>query len=249
MTNPTFTLSLVRELRGSPLTVLVAIVLLEASGQVPVTAQLLKDVTGYRDHTITDSLHALISPTRQIVVRVNNGWRLAAGFQLPLETESRDNRGFVTSSCSSSNRKSKKIIGILKEQEEESRDIRDIRDPDLFRANYKQSLKLGIRDPKASELSALPHVTPEFIQAHVDATEAEGRPLGTAIYRIIHQWSPQIDEKVTEKMKVAKLTAELTGHKPGCKCTDCSFSRAGSPVCPDCHHIYQNCECESEEEK
>jgi len=94
MMQPIFTTSLVRELRGSPLTVLVAFLLLEQSDQVPVTAQLLKDITGYGDHTITDSLRALESPTRQIVSRVTGGWRLSTGFQLPLEIQNRDIRGF-----------------------------------------------------------------------------------------------------------------------------------------------------------
>jgi len=274
LTSPTFTLSLVRELRGSPLTVLVAILLLESSGQVPITAQLLKDVTGFGDHTITDSLHALSSPTRQFVVRINGGWRLTAGFQLPLQLnspdvsmlstgdvdkfphreashrENREYRGFGVSSCSSSNRRDDKFNRILEEQEQEIFEIRAIRDSDAYRANYRQAIKLNIRDPKASELSALPHVTPDFIQAHVDQAKAENHPLGTAIYRIIHQWSPHtLDEKASNKFKIAELTAELTGHEPGCKCTDCTLSRAGLPVCPDCHHVYQNCECQDETSK
>jgi hypothetical protein len=94
MTKPIFTLSLVRELRGSPLTVLVAILLLEQSGQVPVTAQSIKDCTGFGDHTITDSLRALERPTCQLVARVTGGWRLSNGFQLPLEIQNRELRGF-----------------------------------------------------------------------------------------------------------------------------------------------------------
>jgi hypothetical protein len=274
MTIPIFTLSLVRELRGSPLTVLVAILLLESSGQDPITAQLLKDVTGFGDHTITDSLHALSSPTRQLVVRVNGGWRISSGFQLPLEIstlstvgvdnfphrdivpegeasrrENREYRGFGIPSCSSSNRKDNKFNEILEEQEQEIIEIRDIRDSDTFRENYCLCLKLNIRDPKASELSALSHVTPDLIQAHVDQARSEGHPLGTAIYRIIHQWTPSLDEKATKKIAIEKFTSDLTGHQPGCNCTDCSMSRAGAPVCPKCHHIYQDCECKSEEEK
>ena len=101
-----------------PATVLVAILLLEQSGQIPVTAQLLKDVTGYGDHTITDSLRVLESPTRQIIRRVVNGWRLSQGFQMPLELQSqnRDIRGFVDSS--SSFLIESKVIYSEEEQEE-----------------------------------------------------------------------------------------------------------------------------------
>jgi hypothetical protein len=244
-----FTAAIVRELRGSPLTVLVACLLLEQSGQVPITAQLLKDMTGYGDHTVTDSLRALESPTRQLLTRVAGGWRLTTGFQFPLEFQNRDIRGFgVSSSCSSFNRKSNKL---LEEEEQETIEIRDIRDSDdllgkSFRANYKKALELNIRDPKASQLSALPHVTPEFIQAHVDQAHDDGHPLGTAIYRIIHGWCVEVDETKIKAKIISQDVANETGHKPGCKCTDCSMARVGLPICPDCHHIYQNCDCEGD---
>jgi len=241
MTQPTFSISLIRELRGSPLTVLVAILLLEQSGQLPVTAQLLKDTTGYRDHTITDSLRVLASPTRQLVTRTTGGWRLASGFQLPLEIQNRDIReNVLSSSCSSSNRKSNKL---LQEPEQETIENRDIRG---FAANHAAALQAGIRDPKASELSALPHVTPEYIQAHVAQAQEDGHPLGTAIYRIIHNWSVQVDESKLRERSIIQSVSKLTGHKPGCKCMDCSMARLGMPLCPNCRRIYQNCECESQ---
>lgn len=247
MTQPTFSISLIRELRGSPLTVLIAILLLEQSGQVPVTAQALKDATGYKDHTVTDSLRTLENPTRQLITRVNGGWRMTTAFQLPLtfepgETQNRDIRGFALSSCSSSNRKSKKL---LEEEEEERTEIRDIRGFDTFRANYKKAISLNIRDPKASLIAALPHVTPEYIQAHVDLARDDGHPLGTAIYRIIANWSIEINEKKESQRTKAKIAAQVTGHKPNCDCTDCTMFRFGAGLCPDCHHYH--CECETEE--
>ncbi len=243
--SPIFSLSLIRELRGSPLTVLIAILLLEQGGQIPVTAQALKDTTGYKDHTITDSLRILENPTRQFIVRITGGWRISSGFQLPLtfQDENRDIRGFDVSSCSSSNRKSKEIVNG---EEQEIIEIRDIRDSDAFRANYKKALALGIRDPKASLMAALPNVTPDYIQAHVDQIKDDGHPLGTAIYRILHGWSIEIDEKKAKAKAVAELTAKATGHKPGCECIDCTMNRLGLPLCPTCHHIYQNCECPEE---
>ena len=200
MTTPQFTISLIRELRGSPLTILVACILLEQSGQVPITAQLLKDVTGYRDHTVTDSLRALEVPTRQLVTRVVGGWRLAKdGFQLPLElstgdvenfSENRDIRGFSLSSCPSFNKKKNKSLEKEEEEENESRDIRGFG----FEANLKAAYQAGIRDPKAKRIAGMNHVTPQFIRDHVAHALAQGHELGTAISRIENNWPAPADK-------------------------------------------------------
>jgi hypothetical protein len=40
---------------------------------------------------------------------------------------------------------------------------------------------VGIREPTASELVELPHMTPEYLQAHVQAARANGLRIGSAI--------------------------------------------------------------------
>jgi hypothetical protein len=230
---PIFSINLIRELRGSPLTVLMAILLLEQAGQIPITAQLLKDITGYGDHTITDSLRVLESPTRQIIRHVINGWRLSRCFQLPLEfqPQNRDIRGFIASSSCSLN---ESTVIYSEEEQEENRDIRGFTD------NHAAALKAGIRDPKATTLAKLPHVTPDFIRGHIAWVKKQGNSEGTAIYRIEHNW-PVPDEYISKQAN-ADHTAELTSHEPGCKCIDCQLVRAGAQLCPNCRHYY--CECE-----
>jgi hypothetical protein len=236
---PLFTINLVRELRGSPITILVAFLMLEKTGQIPITAQLLRDVTGYGEHTITDSLRVLESPTRQIIRRVLNGWRLSVGFQLPLEiqTQNRENRGFIPSSCSSLIEATTIYSG---EEQEENRESRGIRENRGFSENYSAAMKAGIRDPKASKLAELPHVTPDLIRGHVALAKRQGHTIGTAISRIEHNWP--IEDEYAGKQAAADHAAKLTGHKPGCNCIDCQFVRAGGRLCPVCRH-YQ-CECE-----
>ena len=46
----------------------------------------------------------------------------------------------------------------------------------------------GIREPAASRLARLPHVTPEYVRTHVEQANAQGFSLGIAIYRIEHGW-------------------------------------------------------------
>jgi hypothetical protein len=242
MTTPTFTLSLIRELRGSPLTVLMAILLLENSGQVPITAQLLKDVTGFRDHTITDSLHALSSPTRQIVTRVHGGWRLTRNFQLPLEIqdpstprENRDIRGFQP------------VVNSINRLEENTPHIEDLsittnQNRDIRGFNQQACLNVGIYEPKASSLASLPWATPEYITAWAKQTKAEGQTIGLTIWRIEHH-HPQPHVK-PDQVNPSEIAAQFIGHELGCSCLDCQIIRSSGhtrDICPDCHHYH--CEC------
>lgn len=154
----------------------------------PVTAQALKDITGYKDHTITDSIRILEDPTRQLVHRMYKGWRLSSAFQLPLGTDGteviRDIREKVLSSSSG-------LIDIDLKQNplpppEENRDIRE-KLPN-YESAHEAALKAGIRDPMAEKIADLPFVTPELIAGHVAQTQVEHKHLGAAIYRIMHQW-------------------------------------------------------------
>jgi hypothetical protein len=239
MTQPTFTLDLVRSLRGSPLTCLIAIVLLEQSGQIPVTAQLLKDVTGYKDHTITDSLRMLTLPTCQIVVRVAGGWRLASGFQLPLEIQSqnREYRGFEpVNAVNAVMVESKTLLEDSINNRTENRDIR----------GFLHSV--GIQEPKAGRLAKLEWVTREYVSAHVAAIELESweHPQGMLIHRLENKY-PAPEVKRNSRQSAAAVTAiaaKFTGHETGCYCEDCSMIRlAGNTdiLCPDCRHYH--CEC------
>lgn len=224
--NFSFTYSMVRELRGSPITVLVAIMLLERAGQVPVTAQLLKDVTGYRDHTITDCLRTLSLPTRQIVVRALGGWRLANGINLVLPLENREYRESLSSSSSSLNKKEQ---SLLSEQEQERVENREYRDSSV----HRKAIELGIHEPKASEIAGLVHVTAEYIEAHIKQAQDEGHLIGTAIYRITHGWAAR-----------GSRPGKVNGHKDECKCGDCQLIKIGVGLCSECLRATPNCECE-----
>lgn len=53
----------------------------------------------------------------------------------------------------------------------------------VFESNLKACRKAGIGEPAASRLSAMPHVTPDFIGAHISSLGQDDR-LGLAILRI-----------------------------------------------------------------
>lgn len=188
-----FSTSLIRELRGSPLTVLVAILLLDQTGQVPVTAQLLKDVTGYRDHTITDSLRVLESPTRQIVSRVTGGWRLASGFQLPLTFENREYRDSFPVDD---------VVAVIEETSSSFEEINNNRPQNReYRDSYKAAVAAGIMDPKAGQIARLAWVTPAYINA-LEKDVKQGNwdnPIGMLIHRIQNHY-PASTNSIQSKM-------------------------------------------------
>jgi len=211
MPPPQFTISLIRELRGSPLTVLVAILLLEQSGQVPVTAQFLKDATGYGDHTITDALRALESPTRQLVIRVAGGWRLSYGFQLPLSIENREYRGFGVSGSSSA---IEETNDPLLPPPGENREYRDSYQVSAKRKADRQACKSaciasGIHEPIASQISALAWTTPEYIRAHVSEVLCKGHEIGLAVWRIKNQWDAPTDKSDGYRYTTGKYADQI----------------------------------------
>ena len=166
-----FTLSLVRELRGSPITVLIAIILLDQADCRPITAQALKDVTGYSDNTVTDSLRALEHPTRQIITRVTGGWILTTAEQMILPIQNRNISDFhpVVNDVVV-------IEGerVYSQQQPQNRNISD------------SLAAAGIYEPMASRLARLKWVTAEYIEGHVEAISHEtwDNPTGMLIHRI-----------------------------------------------------------------
>jgi hypothetical protein len=201
MTTPAFSISLVRELRGSPLTVLVAILLLEQSGQVPVTAQAIKATTGYSDHAVADSLRALEFPTRQLVVRVVGGWRLAGGFQLPLTFENRDIRGFEPTTTTTyispvfNKKREREQVAEAEEVTNENRAIRGFATPKQ-EAIYKILGEALIGEPVRTRL-ATQLDDPIYVLAHCIKAAWENLETGLLIHRL--RSGDHVDEQYRRK--------------------------------------------------
>jgi hypothetical protein len=173
---------LLRQLRGAPLAVLLAMYWTRTR----VTARWLATVTGYTDKPVTDALRLL--ETYNMVVRVQQGWQIAESVQLPLAPG--ESEKFRSSSSSS------KVIDMdpTIEQEQQER-----KNSDSFAVNYRVLRGYGVREPALSRLAALEHVTADFIHAHVRAVFAEGGSLGTVIHRVEHNWpKPEIRGEVRE---------------------------------------------------
>lgn len=174
-------IKLLRQLKGAPLAVLLAMYWARAR----VSADWLVTVTGYTDKPVTQAIKVLSA--YGWITKVQGGWQISAGTQLPLGfTESEKIR---TSSSSSS----KEVGGIYSEDEEENR-----KNSDKYFSNFRALKGYGVREPALSRLAALPHVTVDFIHAHIKQIHRERGNLGTAIHRIEHDW--QVNE-VSEEIR------------------------------------------------
>lgn len=179
-------IKLLRLLKGAPLSVLIAC----NSAKQPVTETWLCDMTGYTDKPVASATRLL--KEYGWVTKTRGGWMIANADQLPLTLpilpEVRNNSESRNNSDSSSS--SIDLINLINNQEEEQ-----TRKNSDFQANLVALLTGGIREPKASVLAALEHVTPEYIQAHLQQARRDGNAIGTAVYRIENAWDkPEIKE-------------------------------------------------------
>ena len=171
-------MTFIRSIKGAPASVLWALLLTRR----PMTNLELQRWTGYGPDSITGATRVLVDLGWLVGLSSYGPWSLAAGRQLPLMdapaqvlAPSSDLIG--TTLSSSSILESAK--SLVKEEEKEDTN---------FVKNLHALLDAGIREPTAGRLARLLHVNPEYVAAHVEHANAQGFPLGTAIYRIEHGW-------------------------------------------------------------
>lgn len=171
---------LLRELKGAPLSVLMAFVITRTT----LSADWLVTQTGYTDKPVTQALKLLTS--RGWLTKAMGGWRIADGAQLPLGLS--DSEKFRLSSSSSSD------SGATSYQEEQEEDRKN---SDSYYANYRTLKNYGIREPACGKLAGMEHVNPEYIHAHIRQARLDKGTLGTAIHRMMHGWEqPELCEVV-----------------------------------------------------
>lgn len=84
----------------------------------------------------------------------------------------------------------------------------DVRKTDIWKANHKACRECGIGEPKASTISELEHVTPEFIRSHIE--NAGAGHIGLAILRIEgNEPVPEIEEHYTSRYTSSAFFDEL----------------------------------------
>lgn len=116
---------------------------------------------------VTSALRALVAVDLVRAQTFRGPWRLASGRQLPLDF-------FVA------------VSNDLKALSSGSDSLNYSREGTLQPSAQKEHMRealyaCGVREPTASELAELPHMTPEYLASHVQAARANGLRIGSAI--------------------------------------------------------------------
>jgi hypothetical protein len=147
----------------------------------------LADYVGHDDQTVHKAmrqlqLYGLAAP----IISRQETWHLTdKGYQLPLPLDelvspeqTRERNSLVATTTTAINLNSPvKLSSSSSKREEEKFSPGQT-------ANLQTLHDCGVMGKKAEHLSALPHVTPELIRAHVDQVKRDGQKLGLAICRL-----------------------------------------------------------------
>ena len=152
-----------QSIKGAPASVLMALAL---SGR-SLTVKDLQTWTRCGHSQVTNALRSLVAAGWVRARTFRGPWRLASGRQLPFDF-------FLTGTSAL---KALSSGGDTLNYFTEETLVPSARREQMLKALYD----CGIREPTASELVELPHMTPEYLQAHVQAARANGLRIGSAI--------------------------------------------------------------------
>lgn len=222
-------ITFVRSIKGAPASILWAFLFTRRT----MTALELQEWTGYKGDNITVAVRLLVNLGWLTARSPRGPWCLADGRQMPLMNVESDLIG-VRSSSSEIFSPVTSYLPLEEDEGDESDLIGVVAALDAA----------GIREPKRSALKKLPHVTPEFIRAHVEQAKREGLPIGTAIHRIEFNWDVDLT--------IIKRNKNPNGHDHSCHCSVCRTMRnlvAMGTHCPDCWKtLNDECRCSESEE-
>lgn len=171
----------IRSLKGPPLSVFLALMCTNQS----MSNEELQVWTSYGHEAVTLATRALTHLGLISAGSRRGPWSIAKGCPIPLTLQS-GGEGGISALRIYSSPPPPSIEESAQEREQEGATNEDF--PRLRRA----LLDSGICEPAASKLARLPHVTREYIQAHVEAAEESAFGLGMAIYRMQRAWpAPQ----------------------------------------------------------
>ncbi len=208
-----FTSSMVRELKGAPLSCLI---LMAMAGQT-VTAQYLERNSGYSDKIIGAAL-LYLQEQGYITRNDRYAWRIAINVaQLPLMTlpnetepdiapqavdfdQQEPNSEITDTTRNNSESENLRVLTRIRSLDLTSKELLDlplldIDDPEKLRVaeNLEACDRFGIGEPKRTAISKLKHVTSRMICFHCETVKLQGQKLGAAIFRIEKDWKVRED--------------------------------------------------------
>lgn len=229
-----------QSLRGSQALVVLAFLIVRQGMAVAE----LSAATGLNDDTVRTAIKALAKKGNLLRQRGAHGrevWIPAGQTLFALagqNPKTSDSAAFQNPKTSDSGKillssSSVQADSLLLEEEEEEEGP----ESENFGLCLKACDAVGIREPKRSNISRLPHVTPEFIRAHARWAREQGVPLGSAIFRIEHDWMPPescFREDVAEDKQSSGGAVRYSDwfrqfdqdeeHGEDCECVECRIA-------------------------
>jgi len=189
-------IKLLRELKGPPLAVLMALAIVRQ----PVNAGWVEMVTGYGNQAITKALKLLVE--YQYIRKISGQkWQIADSIQMPL-MENHENQEFLpttTNTIYEENEILSENKVIVEAKNHEKHDI------------YNRLVEIGVGEPMRSKLMNMEHMNIDYLNAHIERENVEKKGLGLLIYRL--------------KMKDDAPKLNKNGHWIECKCDKCKYLR------------------------
>ncbi len=184
-------LTFVRSLKGARASIFLAFLF----ARHPLTSRELQRWTGYPEDEITESAHLLVDLGWISALGPRGPWTISDGRQLPL----------MASLPPETGPDPVEIQPLHVETGRNGQASEDKEDENFVRALHAL-YDAGITEPTAGRLARLPHVTAEYIAAHVEQANVQGYGLGVAIYRIEHAWPlPEKKAVLTVEDRIRKF--------------------------------------------
>lgn len=206
-------MTLLRSIKGAPAGALLALLLARRA----MTNSELQDWTGYSGETLAGALRVLVN-LGWVTAHASGASSFARDGLLPVS----DAPPRPAESNEPADDESASVPEDLAPEDEpadetdpesDAEEDEIPEDPDVRRA-LKQA---GIREPAASRLAVLPHITPRLVRDEVAKAYADGRPIGSAIYRLEHGWG-RTDRRLRERQRRRQAYLEdiIQRFKDGC---------------------------------
>ena len=215
------TQTLIRSWKGAAISILVCF----WSTRRAMMALELSEWTGYKGDAIQEALRLLVN-TGWLSARSPRGpWCLCEGMQLPLMEADSVLNGVseATTTTTMEGKKRDRVAAVvLRAATPFKTESQVYETPGVtFEKNLKACQLCGIGEPKATKISNLPWVSPEFIEAHVKSLYAD-QVIGLAIVRIQSNELPRtwLDEAKPEQKKSGNsFICDVCGNHP-CNCEE-----------------------------
>lgn len=188
-------MTFVRAMKGAPASILWAFLF---SKRV-MTALELQEWTGYKGDNITVAVRLLVNLGWLNARSPRGPWCLSEGRQFPLMNDESDLIGFIptTTTTMEEEKQDKSVVVVKRGTTPIKSDSTVYETPGVtFEKNLKACRDCNIGEPKASLISDMPWVSPDFIKAHVESLYASD-VVGLAIMRIEGNELPRIWKEAT----------------------------------------------------